>query len=127
MASLTQKIAEKLILESTTIAEKKNSHITPEILMEASENIRKTREPAPEPPEGGISLAEAEREFNIPYQTISRWAKRGYIDILLETTRELYIDKIQLENIIGYYKQDPGQGKFTLRYLFGKKHPRSKS
>lgn len=126
MASLYTKVTEKLILEAITMAEEKQTDITPEILMKASERIKKSREPAPDPPEGGITFMEAERLYGIQHQTISRWVKNGYVDILLDTPRERYLDKIQLENLIAHYKQNPGQGHFTIRYLFGKGHPREK-
>ena len=124
MASYTR-MTEKLILEATEIAKKRRTKITPEILLEASENIRKSREPAPDPPEGGITYMEAERRYGINHGTLARWVKKGYISIILETNREIYLDKIQLENLIGYYKENQGQGRFTLRYLFGKGHPRN--
>jgi len=124
MASYT-KMTEKLILEATNLAKMKKTKLTPEILLEASENLRKSREPAPDPPECGISLSEAERRYGIQSQTISRWIQKNYLEVLLKTKREVFVDQIQLENLIGYYKQDPGQGKFTLRYLFGKGHPRN--
>ena len=123
MASYTR-MTEKLILEATTLAEKRKTKLTPEILVEASEKIRKSRETAPDPPENGITYLEAERQYGIHHGTISRWAKQGYLNIILRTKREVYVDKIQLENLIAYYKENPGQGRFTLRYLFGKKHPR---
>ena len=126
MASYT-KMTEKIILEVITLSEKKKCKITPEILLEASENIKKSREPAPDPPEGGITCLEAERLYGIHHGTISRWVKKGYVEIILKTKREVYVDKIQLENLIAYYKENPGQGRFTLRYLFGKGHPRKLS
>lgn len=123
MASYTR-MTEKLILEATIIAKSRKTKLTPEILMEASENIHKSRGPAPDPPEGSITYMEAERLYGINHSTISRWVQNGYIDIILETKREIYVDKIQLENLIAYYKENPGRGRFTLRYLFGKGHPR---
>ena len=125
MASYT-KMTEKIILEATTLAEEKNSEITVEILVEASENIQNSREPAPDSPEGGITYMEAERLYGIRHQTLGRWVHKGYVDILLNTPREKYLDKIQLENLIAHYKENPGQGRFTMRYLFGKGHPREK-
>ena len=124
MASYT-KMTEKLMNAAAIIAEKKGTSITQEILMEAVDNIRKTKEPSPDPPEDGITYMEAERTYGIRHQTIGRWVEKGYIDILLRTSRETYLDKIQLENLIAHYIENPGQGRFTLRYLFGKGHPRN--
>lgn len=120
--SYKEKWAERYLLEAITIAEKKNIELPVEVLMEAGENIIK--QPAPDPPEDGITFMEAERLFGINHSTISRWVQQGYLDILLETNRETYIDRIQLENLVGHYTENPGQGKFTLRKLFGKGHPR---
>jgi hypothetical protein len=73
------------------------------------------REPKPQPPEGGISLRAAERKYGIPNRTISRWAARGLIPILLRTKNELYVDEIVLKKLIEKYKQAPGRGKRTIK------------
>jgi hypothetical protein len=72
------------------------------------------RQPKPEPPEGGISLRAAERKYGIPNGTLCRWAKRGFIPILLRTKNWLYVDEAKLVEVIQRYKQNPGQGKKTI-------------
>lgn len=73
------------------------------------------RQPRPPVPEGGISLSEAHRKYNIPHPTLSRWTKRGYIPVLLRTNRELYIDEAELVKVVELYLAAPGQGKYTIR------------
>jgi len=67
------------------------------------------------PPEGGISLREAERKYGILQSTISRWVKRGGIPILLRSKNWLYVDEQVLAEIIEKYKQRSGQGKRTIQ------------
>ena len=73
------------------------------------------RQPRPPAPEGGISLREAARKYGVHSPTISRWVKRGYINILLRTKNELYIDEAELAKVIKIYKESPGQGRITLK------------
>jgi len=72
------------------------------------------RQPAPPPPEGGISLSAASRVHGVPHPTISRWVKRGLIPIILRTKKELYIDEDITTMVVGLYKKNPGQGKKVL-------------
>lgn len=62
----------------------------------------------------GIGIAEAGRKYDVPFQTIARWAKRGFIP---ETGKDAsHSQKILLdESYVAYcayvYKQNPGAGK----------------
>lgn len=109
------KMTEKIILEVTTLAKKKRTNITPELLLEASENIRKPRNPAPPKPRGGISLSAAERKYRIHKSTLSRWLAKNYIPVVLRTKREVYVDEAALVELVKKYRQDPGQGKSTVK------------
>jgi hypothetical protein len=73
------------------------------------------RQPKPEPPTGGISLRAAERKYGIAHETLARWVKRGLIPILLRTPNWLYVDEAKLVEVIQRYKQNPGQGKKTIK------------
>ena len=70
-------------------------------------------------PDGGITYMEAERRYGIHHQTISRWVAKGYIDIILETRNEVYLNEAKLRDVIGIYLKSPGQGRYTLRHHFG--------
>jgi len=83
---------------------------------EYSENHK--RQPKPPAPEGGISLGAAARKYKIPNQTISRWVKRGLISFILETRNEKYINEAEFAELAKRYKQNPGQGKWTIRQAF---------
>lgn len=76
------------------------------------------RQPKPAPPEGGISLSEAERRYGIPNPTISRWVRKGYIPVLLRTNKELYIDETVIAKLAKAYQENPGQGKRTIKQNF---------
>jgi len=102
--------------EATAMAEERNTGITENILKEAAERIKSNgRKPAPAPPKGGISLSAAGRKYKILQQTISRWVSKGYIPVLLRTKREVYVEESALAELVEKYRQDPGQGKKTVR------------
>lgn len=50
-----------------------------------------------EVPEGGIGIRQAARKYDIPRSTLSRWASRGLVKILLRTKNWLYIDEDSLK------------------------------
>ncbi len=83
-------------------------------VMEDLKNLP-TRQPKPEPPDGGISLRSASRKYGIPHPTLSRWVKKGYVPILLRTRNELYVNDALLSQLIKRYRQNPGQGKNTIQ------------
>ena len=72
------------------------------------------RQPAPAPPEGGISIRAAARKYGVPDPTISRWAARGLIRVLLRTKNEVYLSEDDLIPVIKRYKQAPGRGRRTV-------------
>jgi len=76
---------------------------------------KKSKEPRPPAPEGGISLSEASRRYNIPHQTISRWVKAGYINKLMYDGYALYIDENRMEQIANAYHIRPGRGTWAVR------------
>jgi len=45
------------------------------------------------------------------------WIKNGYISILLRTRNELYIQESKLAALAEKYKENPGQGKNTIKKL----------
>jgi len=98
---------EKIILESKTPGE-------------AVKKLRslKKRQPAPPPPPGGISQSEAKRKYGIAQTTISGWVSKGYIPLLLRTTKEVYIDEAKLAEVVKCFKQSPGQGKKIVKRKF---------
>lgn len=116
-----KKSLEKLMTEAPQIAQETNlpTEAVEKVFVQAmvrAENNK--RQPVPPPPEGGISLSDAKRKYGVSHQTLSRWVKRGYIQILLRTNKELYISKAELGKIAEAYLKNPGQGKRTLkRYL----------
>ena len=61
-----------------------------------------------------ISVSEASRVFRIPNPTISRWASRGLISILLRTDRELYLDKADVAYCSEIYRERKGSGKWIF-------------
>ena len=78
-------VAERLIKESST----------PEEAVERLRSLPK-RQKAPPPPEGGISLRDAERKYSISYSVLSRWAKRGWVKVLKKVPNWLYLDEKDL-------------------------------
>lgn len=86
--------------------------VVKQIITDRNNNRRK---PKPSPPEGSISILAASRKYDIPHGTISRWVKKGLIPILLETRNWLYVDEVKLAEVIQRYKQNPGQGKKTIK------------
>ena len=73
------------------------------------------RQPKPPPPEGGISIRAGSRKYKVIQSTITRWVKRGYIPILLETRNEKYIEEKRLAELALIYKKSPGKGKLTIK------------
>ncbi len=115
---------QRAMLDSRTLDEKaariaQETHSTPGRIkailiaaMKDTENL-KVKQPAPT---GGISIRGASRKYGVDHSTISRWAKKGYITVLLRTDYETYIDESNAANVIAEYKKDPGRGKYTLKH-----------
>jgi hypothetical protein len=76
--------------------------------------INRRRRPAAPPPEGGISIRAAERKYKINSQTISGWAKRGIVTVLLRTNNEVFISDKEISNIAKKFSQARGRGKRTI-------------
>lgn len=51
-------------------------------------------------PKGGISIRAAARKYGINYSTLSRWAKRGWVNIIQRTANWTYIDEKSLVKAI---------------------------
>ena len=86
-------------------------------LQEAEEELRHlpVRNVNPPPPPGSISIGAASRKYNMPHATIWRWVDKGLVPVILRTTRYKYIDENALVKLLKRYKENPGQGKQTLR------------
>jgi hypothetical protein len=71
---------------------------------EAVERLRKLtkRQPKPTAPEGGISLREASRKYEIPIATLSYWVTKNNISVLKRTPNWLYIDESSLIKYISH-------------------------
>jgi hypothetical protein len=109
---------ERLDLDAEMVEKKRGvpkevSKVVLETVIEDRQNHK--RQPKPEPPEGGISLRAAERKHHIPCGTLCRWVQRGLIPVLLRTPNWLYVDEAKLVEVIQRYKQNPGQGKKTIK------------
>jgi hypothetical protein len=89
------------------------SKVVLETVIEERQNHRK--QPKPSPPKGSISLMDAERNYGIAHQTLSRWVKRGLIPILLRTKNWLYVDEARLAEVVKRYRENPGQGRKTIQ------------
>ena len=66
-----------------------------------------------------VTAREASAMFDIPFSTIARWAKNGYITILKPSPGRglpMYLDKLSVERIVDLYRRDPGRGKSTVRF-----------
>jgi len=115
MSSYRQ-MTERLMSRAGTIARERESDITESILREAADEIKSNgRKPAPEPPEGGISQSAASRKYKVRQETISRWVAKEYIPVMLRTKREVYVEESALAELVKKYRQDPGQGKKTVK------------
>lgn len=74
------------------------------------------REPAPHPPDGGISQSAGSRKYKISQRTISRWMEKGYLTRLTsESKREVYVNEAELAKLAAIYHKNPGQGKHTVK------------
>lgn len=62
-----------------------------------------------------ISISEAARKYNIPQQTISRWAQKGFIARLGTQGRKTLIDESHIATRAAlYHKFKGGQGKWIF-------------
>jgi len=114
MSSYRQ-MTERLMSRAGTIARERESDITESILREAADEIKSNgRKPAPEPPEGGISIRAAGRKYRIPNRTISRWVNKGYIKLLKETKNCKYISEAEFAELISAYLSDSITGRRTI-------------
>ena len=85
------------------------------VMVAMEEHINeKRRQPAPPPPEGGISIRAAGRKYNVDFRTISTWVKRGLVKVILETKNNKYIDEKSTKYLCTKYNSDPGRGKRTI-------------
>lgn len=94
-------------------------HEKPEVVVKVLKQVEVRiengrRQPKPPAPEGGISIRAAGRKYDIPFKTISRWAQRGFIPILLRTRNELYISEASLAQIASKYKSLPNSSRRTI-------------
>jgi len=76
------------------------------------------RQPAPEPPEGAISLSAGSRKFSVPYSTIAGWVNSGYIPVLLNTGYKVYVEEARLEEVAAVHNKKPGRGRRTVQKKF---------
>lgn len=81
-------------------------------LIERQESRKRIK--APLPPEGGITLREAERRFGVSNVTIGRWAKEKMVPTLLRTDKGIYLDEKALAKLVRKYKAFPGRGRRTV-------------
>lgn len=77
--------------------------------------IKQRRLPSPPDPEGGISIRAAERKYRIASATISRWVKKTFVPVLLETANEKFIDEAKLIKLVEAYRQCPGRGTWAVK------------
>jgi len=73
------------------------------------------RQPAPPPPEGGISIRKAARKYDMRHTTLVLWVKEGYIPVVLETKNKKFIDEATTIDIIQKFKNYTGDGRRTLK------------
>ncbi len=73
------------------------------------------RQPPPPAPPGGIGIREAGRKYNVASVNISKWVRKGFIPVLLETKNIKYIDEPTLVKVIQIYLEAPGRGRWTVR------------
>lgn len=99
------------IRKADNLSESEKRKLTSLIKKMAKQRQRPERQPAPE---GGISIREAARKYDIDHSTISRWVSRGYIPVLLREKNWVYINEKILVEYINKYKQDAGKGKKTI-------------
>jgi hypothetical protein len=85
-------------------------------VMEALEKriVKNRRQPAPPPPPGGIGIRAAGKKYKVDFRTISQWAKRGLVKVILETKSIKYIDEQAIAQIAKKYNKNPGRGKRTI-------------
>lgn len=104
--------AEKISKRCPKISKGKIKMVLEAVIEERQNNEKELR---PTAPEGSISLRAACRKYGVLNSTLSGWVKRGYIPVLLRTRNWLYIDEAKSAQVIDLYKQDPGQGKKTVK------------
>jgi hypothetical protein len=96
--------------------EQKNNlkNIVHKALIEKNKRKRQPRIPAPK---GGISLSAAQNKYGVPNPTICRWAKKGYLPILMKTRFETFVDENYCAKLAEAYKTDPRQGSWVVKRL----------
>jgi len=62
-----------------------------------------------------ISMGDAERKYNVPHQTISRWKANGYIRVIRKEGQKVIMNEADVARLVEAYKTNPGQGKWTAR------------
>ncbi len=73
-----------------------------------------------EPPPRSITIGQASRKYSVSLETISRWADRGVVKVLLRNPagrREVFLDAESLARAVEIYKKQPGRGYRPLKFL----------
>ena len=69
-------------------------------------------------PEGGISLRQAERKYDISINTMRGWIDKGWLTKLpCESKREVYIDESIISKIAKKYKNHKGRGNRAIMQI----------
>ena len=71
-------------------------------------NRRRTRPPAPE---GGITLMDASRKYNIPPATLSDWLRYGWVNLIMQSGKFKFLNEA---DIIKLSHIDRSAGHSTL-------------
>jgi hypothetical protein len=111
-AMVTSKTFERLTRISPKIAFEAGTseEVVKKVLAAAQTDvISRRRQPALPPPEGGISLMDAQRKYKIDHTLLSRWRKRKIIETILVTRNEVYVSEESVKKAAGVYT--PGRGK----------------
>ena len=103
----------RVMLDTDTISSLHLSERDKMVLMNVTQKLHKerTREAAPPPPEGGISISEACREYDLNLSTLSRWVKDGLIPVVERRSKWIYLKKSAVAEFAAKYHQSPGRGK----------------
>lgn len=65
-------------------------------------------------PEGGITLGEAEKLYDINHNTFRRWVEAGFIPVIRKDKRRIFIDEKITGEVVKRYRQAPGRGFRTV-------------
>jgi len=71
-----------------------------------------------ERPDGGITIREASRRYEINSSTLAGWLSLGYLAPIKKTPKRTFLLEDEVAYLVDVYKRAPGRGKRTIEQFF---------